>query len=99
MHSFDPINIEKLIVNTFFKNVSPCNRTFWSSSVENVFFQFSKVPMRKKYLKYVILYHMGNIQLMDALKDLITFQLGTFTDIVPSLLELPLKTSEQQGGP
>ena len=39
------------------------------------------------------------IQLMDASKDLITFQYGTSTDIVPGLLELLLKTSEQQGGP
>ena len=42
---------------------------------------------------------MGKMQLMDALKDLITFQLGTSTDIVLSLLELFLKVSEQQGGP
>ena len=48
MHSFDPINIEGPVVNTFFKNVSLCNRTFWSSSIGNVSFQFSKVPTRKK---------------------------------------------------
>ena len=48
----------------------------------------------KKYAYYVILYHMGKMQLMDALKDLITFQLGTFTDVVPDLLELLLKVSE-----
>ena len=39
------------------------------------------------------------MQLMDALKDLITFQFGTSTDIVPGLLELLLEVSEQQGGP
>ena len=42
---------------------------------------------------------MGKMQLMDASKDLITFQLGTSTDIVPGLLELLLEASEQQGGP
>ena len=47
----------------------------------------------------MILYHMGKMQLMDASKDLITFQLGTSTDIVPGLLELLLEASEQQGGP
>ena len=50
--------------------------------------------MRKKYAHYVILYHMENMQLMDALKDLITFQLGTFTDFVSDLLELFLEVSE-----
>ena len=55
--------------------------------------------MRKTYAHYVILYHMGKMQLMDALKDLIAFQLGTFIDIVPRLLELLLEASEQQGGP
>ena len=94
MHSFNPINIQRLVVNTFFENVSLYNRTFWSSSVGNVSFQFSKVPTRKKYAHYVILYHMENMQLMDALKDLITFQLGTFTDIVLDLLELLLEVSE-----
>ena len=53
----------------------------------------------KKYAHYVILYHMRKMQLMDALKDLITFQFGTSTDIVPGLLELLLEVSEQQGGP
>ena len=38
---------------------------------------------------------MGKMQLMDASKDLITFQLGTSTDIVPGLLELLLKASKQ----
>ena len=99
IHSFNPINIQRPVVNTFFENVSLCNRTFWSSSVENVSFQFSKVPTRKKYAHYVILYHMRKMQLMDALKDLITFQFGTSTDIVPGLLELLLEVSEQQGGP
>ena len=47
----------------------------------------------KKYTYYVILYHMGKMQLMDALKDLITFQLSTSIDIVPSLLEF-LEASE-----
>ena len=51
--------------------------------------------MRKKYTHYVILYHMGKMQLMDASKDLITFQLGTFTDILLDLLELLFKASEQ----
>ena len=77
MHSFDPINIQRPVVNTFFKNVNFCNRTFWSSSVGNVSFQFSKIPTRKKYAQNVILYHMGNIQLMNASNDLITFQLDT----------------------
>ena len=95
MHSFDPINIQRPVVNTFFKNGSLCNQTFWSSSVGNVSFQFFKVPTRKKYAHYVILYHMGKMQLMDASKDLITFQLGTSTDIVPGLLELLLEASEQ----
>ena len=99
MYSFDPINIQRPVVNTFFKNVSLCNRTFWSSSVENVSFQFSKVPTRKKYAHYVILYHIRKMQMMDALKNLITFQFGTSTDIVPGLLELLLGVSEQQGGP
>ena len=49
----------------------------------------------KKYAHYVILYHMGKMQLMDASKDLTTFQLGTSTDIVLSLLELLLEVSEQ----
>ena len=39
MHSFDHINIQRLVVNTFFKNVSLCNQTFWSSLVGNVSFQ------------------------------------------------------------
>ena len=39
------------------------------------------------------------MQLMNASKDLITFQLDTFTDIVLGLLELLLEASEQQGGP
>ena len=99
MHSFDPINIQRLVVNTFFENVSLCNRTFWLSSVGNISFQFSKVLTRKKYAHYVILYHMGNMQLMDALKDLITFQLGTSIDIVSGLQESLLEASEQQGGP
>ena len=34
------------------------------------------------------------MQLMDALNDLITFQLGTFTDIVPNPPELLLEVSE-----
>ena len=38
---------------------------------------------------------MEYMQLMDALKDLITFQLGTSIDIVLGLLELLLKASEQ----
>ena len=38
---------------------------------------------------------MEKMQLMDASKDLITFQLDTFTDILPDLLELLLKASEQ----
>ena len=95
MHNFDSINIQRPVVNTFFENVSLCNRTFWSSSVGNVFFQLSKVPTTKKYTHYVILYHMENMQLMDALKDLITFKLGTSIDFVPGLLELLLKASEQ----
>ena len=99
MHNFDPINIQRPVVNTFFENVSLCNRTLWSSSVENVSFQFSKVPTRKKYAPYVILYHVGKMQLMNTSKGLITFQLDTSTDIVPGLLELLLETSEQQGGP
>ena len=99
MHSFYPINILRLVVNTFFKNVSLCNRTFWSSSVGNVSFQFSKIPTKKKYAQNVILYHVGKTQLMNASKDLIIFQLDTSTDIVPSLLELLLEASEQQGGP
>ena len=94
MHSFDPINIQRLVVNIFFENVSLFNRTFWLSSVGNVSFQFSNVPTRKKYAYYVILYYIGNMQLMDALKDLITFQLGTSIDIVPDLLELLLEASE-----
>ena len=95
MHNFDSINIQRPVVNTFFENVNLCNRTFWSSLVGNVSFQFSKVPTRKKYVYYVILYHMGNMQLIDALKDLITFKLGTSIDFVPGLLELLLKASEQ----
>ena len=55
--------------------------------------------MRKKYAQNVILYHVGKTQLMNASKDLITFQLDTSTDIVPGLLELLLEASEQQGGP
>ena len=43
------------------------------------------------------LYHMGKMQLIDASKDLITFQLGASTDIILSLLELLLEASEQQG--
>ena len=43
MHNFDSINIQRLVVNTFFENVSFCNLTFWSSSVGNVSFQFSKI--------------------------------------------------------
>ena len=43
MHNFDPINIQRPVVNTFFENVSFCNRTFWSSLVGNVSFQFSKI--------------------------------------------------------
>ena len=39
------------------------------------------------------------MQLMNASKDLITFQLDTSTDIVSDLLELLLEVSEQQGGP
>ena len=39
------------------------------------------------------------MQLMDASKDLITFQLGTSTDIVLGLLKLLLEASKQQGGP
>ena len=54
MHSFDPISIQRPVVNTFFNNVSLYNRTFWSSLVENISFQFFKVPMRKKYAHYVI---------------------------------------------
>ena len=42
---------------------------------------------------------MRKMQLTDALKDLITFQLGTLTDIELGLLEFILKASEQQGGP
>ena len=99
MHSFDPINIQRQVVNTFFKNVSLCNRTFWLSSVGNVSFQFFKVPTRKKYAQNVILYHVGKMQLMNASKDLIIFQLDTSTDIVSDLLELLLEVSEQQGGP
>ena len=94
MHNFDLINIQRPVVKTFFKNVSLYNRTFWSSSVGNISFQFSKVPTRKKYARYVILYHMGKMQLMDASKDLITFQLDTSNDIVPDLLELLLEASE-----
>ena len=48
MHSFDPINIQRPVINTFFENGSLCNQTFWSSSVGNVSFQFFKVPTRKK---------------------------------------------------
>ena len=99
MHNFDPINIQRPVVNTFFENVSLRNRTLWSSSVENVSLQFSKVPTRKKYAHYVILHYMRKMQLMDALKDLITFQFGTSTDIVSGLLELLLEVSEQQGVP
>ena len=58
MHNFNPINIQTPVVNTFFENVSLCNRTFWSSSVWNVSSQFSKIPTMKKYAHYVILYHM-----------------------------------------
>ena len=47
----------------------------------------------------MILYHMGKMQLMDASKDLITFQLGTSIDIVLGLLELLLEANEQQSGP
>ena len=54
MHSFDPINIQRPVVNTFFENVSLYNETFWLSSVGNVSFQFSKVLTRKKYAHYVI---------------------------------------------
>ena len=39
------------------------------------------------------------MQLMNASKDLITFQLDTSTDIVPGLLELFPEASEQQGEP
>ena len=46
----------------------------------------------------MILYHVENMQLMNASKDLITFQLDTSTNIVPGLLELLLEASEQQGG-
>ena len=99
MHSFNPINIQRPVVNTFFENVSLCNRTFWLSSVGNISFQFSRYLREKKNLEYVILYHMGKMQLMDASKDLITFKLGTSADIVPGLLELLLEASEQQGGP
>ena len=99
MHSFNPINIQRPVVNTFFKNVSLCNQTFQSSSVGNVSFQFFTVPTRKKYAQNVILYHVGKMQLMNASKDLITFQLDTSTDIVSDLLELLLEVSEQQGGP
>ena len=55
--------------------------------------------MRKKYWEYVILYYMGKIQLIDASKNLIIFQLGTSTDIVLGFLELLLKASERQDGP
>ena len=99
MHSFNPINIQRPVVNTFFKNVSLCNQTFWSSLVGNVSFQLFKVPMRKKYTQNVILYHVRKMQLMNASNDLIIFQLDTSTDIVPGLLELFLEASEQQGGP
>ena len=95
MHNFDLINIQRPVVKTFFKNVSLYNRTFWSSLVGNVSFQFSKVSTRKKYAQYVILYHVGKMQLMNASKDLITFQLNTSIDIVPGLLELLLEASEQ----
>ena len=68
MHNFNPINIQRPVVNTFFKNVSLYIWTFWLSSIGNVSFQFSKVPTRKKYAQYMILYHMGKMQLMDASK-------------------------------
>ena len=42
---------------------------------------------------------MGKIQLIDATMKLITFQLGTFTDIVPIFLEWLLEASEQQDRP
>ena len=58
MHSFNPSNIQRPVVNTFFENVSLYNRTFWSSSVWNISFQFSKIPTMKKYAHYVILYYM-----------------------------------------
>ena len=57
------------------------------------------VPTRKKYVQYVILYHVGKMQLMNVSKDLITFQLDTSTDIVLGLLEFLLEASEQQGEP
>ena len=39
-------------------------------------------------------FSMGKIQLIDATMKLITFRLGTFTDIVLDLLELLLEVSE-----
>ena len=42
---------------------------------------------------------MGKIQLIDATMKLITFRLGTFTDIVPIFLEWLLESSEQQDRP
>ena len=68
-------------------------------SWKRIFSIFQGTYEKKKKLEYVILYHMGKMQLMDASKDLITFKLGTSADIVPGLLELLLKASEQQGGP
>jgi len=44
-------------------------------------------------------FSMGKIQLIDAMMELITFQLGTFTDIVLVFLEWLLKASEQQDRP
>ena len=44
-------------------------------------------------------FSMGKIQLIDAMMELITFQLGTFTDIVLIFLECLLKASEQQDRP
>ena len=67
--------------------------------LETYLFNFQGTYEKKKNLEYVILYHMGKMQLMDASKDLITFKSGTSADIVPGLLELLLKASEQQGGP
>ena len=44
-------------------------------------------------------FSMGKIQLIDATMKIITFQSGTFTDIVPILLEWLLEASEQQDRP
>ena len=63
--------------------------------------------MRKKHWDYDYIcsqiyrffFSMGKIQLIDATMELITFQLGTLTDIVLVFLEWLLNASEQQDRP